>query len=502
MDSRYDVIIAGYGPTGAVLAACLGGYGVRTLVVDPQSEIYPLPRAVHFDDEIMQVFQRLGIAEAILDHATPSTGYEFRAADGQVLLRFSEGAFDAPSGWKSGYLFHQPGIEKSIRDSVRGLASVDVRLGAAIDGVTPSTDGVSCRLSAPDGISTVEARYLIAADGASSTVRAMLNIELDDYDFDEPWLVIDATVHDPSRLPTINLQICDPARPTTCVFIGKGRHRWEFMLLPGEHPDLSKDDAFVAGLLAPWGCDGAITVERRAVYRFHGLVAKQWRCGPVLLAGDAAHQMPPFAGQGMCSGIRDAVNLAWKIDSILSGHATDALLDSYQREREPNVRAYIGLAIGMGQIVCTLDPEMAAQRDAAMLAERAAGSEPLKPPELPPIEGVTRAGSPAVGTRFFQPWSDNGGVRVGLETVLGRGAWLIVRDTPPAVSTLHNTVVVSLFDPVLVPFRTSLETWLDKHDADGVLVRPDRYVFGTGNLHELSASWIDTLQNKMEMAIQ
>jgi 3-(3-hydroxy-phenyl)propionate hydroxylase len=497
MDKSYDVIIAGYGPSGAILAACLGDYGIRTLVVEAQAEIYPLPRAVHFDDEIMQVFQRLGISDAILDHATPSTGYEFRAADGQVLLRFSEGAFDAPSGWKSGYMFHQPGVEQAMRDKVARCASVDVRLGAQVSGVETMADGVSCTIATSNGTHSINARYLIAADGASSSIRGLLGIELDDYNFDEPWLVIDAKVHDPSCLPTINLQICDPARPTTCIYVGKGRHRWEFMLLPGETAEVAQDEAFVAKLFAPWNCDGAITIERRAVYRFHGLVAKDWRRGPVLLAGDAAHQMPPFAGQGMCSGIRDAINIAWKIDAILNGGAADALLDTYQQEREPNVRAYIGLAIGMGQIVCTLDPEMAAMRDADMLAERAAGVEPLKPPAMPPLDGATLNGSVATGTRFFQPWFHD----VGLETVLGGAAWLITRNAETQDVLPYGVRMVSLSDPSLAGFAPALEAWLNEHEAEAALVRPDRYVFGIGTAPILCAAWTEALESKTELIV-
>ena len=492
-DAQFDVVIAGYGPTGAVLAAMLGGYGIRTLVIEPQCDIYPLPRAVHFDDEIMQIFQQLGIADAVLNHATPSTGYEFRAADGQVLLRFSAGAVDTPSGWKSGYLFHQPGIERAIRAKVAGYSMVEVRLGASVCEIASTAGGVVCAID-EDGVeTTVTARWLVAADGANSSIRAQLGIELDDYNFDEPWLVVDALVGDASRLPTINLQICDPARPTTCVFIGKGRHRWEFMLLPGEDPTVACDDAFLARLLAPWDCDGAITVERRAVYRFHGIVAERWRSGSVLLAGDAAHQMPPFAGQGMCSGIRDAANLAWKLDAIVNGGADTSLMDTYQLEREPNVRAYIGLAIGMGQVVCTLDPAVAAMRDAHMLAERAAGVEPLRPPVMPPLVGAVVDGTHAAGTRFFQPWALHANVPFGLEDVLGAGAWLLCRSPANVADVPRGLKIASIDRDDMAPFSDALTGWLDTADVEAVLVRPDRYVFGCGDADMLTAAWRDVL---------
>jgi 3-(3-hydroxy-phenyl)propionate hydroxylase len=478
----YDVVIAGYGPTGAVLAALLGQEGVRTLVVDPLPDLYPLPRAVHFDDEVMQIFQRLGLAEAVLDCATPSKGYEFRAADGQILLRFSEGAVDTASGWKSGYLFHQPSLERAIRAKVAVATSVTVGLETRVAAVRDDGDTVMITLETASGEETVSARYLVGADGASSPVREMVGIGHHDLGFDEPWVVVDALVSDPSRLPAINLQLCDPARPTTCISIGKGRHRWEFMLLPGEQPD-AVDDAFLAGLLDPWDVDGAISIERYAVYRFHALIAQQWRKGRVMLAGDAAHQMPPFAGQGMCSGLRDAANLAWKLGAIIRGDASDAILDSYQPEREGNVRAYIGLAIGMGQMVCLLDPDAVAQRDAAMIAQRAAGGEALKPPELPPITGIVCGDTAKAGTRFFQPWADG----QGLEDVMGPGAWLIGREVEPSASA--GVTGVALRDPRIAPFRDALDGWLSKAEADAVLVRPDRYVFGTGASASLRDAW-------------
>jgi 3-(3-hydroxy-phenyl)propionate hydroxylase len=481
----YDVIIAGYGPTGAVAAACLGAAGVRTLVVEPQADIYPLPRAVHFDDEIMQIFQRLGINDAVLEHATPSTGYEFRAADGQVLLRFSEGAIDTPSGWKSGYLFHQPGIERAIRAKAQSHASVTILLGASVTNVRQDADHVICMI---DNARPVSARFLIAADGANSPIRTQLGLGIDDYGFDEPWLVVDALVRDAARLPTINLQICDPARPTTCVYIGKGRHRWEFMLLPGETPAIAGDDAFIAALFAPWDCEGAITVERRAVYRFHAKVAQRWKDGAVLLAGDAAHQMPPFAGQGMCSGIRDAVNIAWKIDAIINSGADVALLETYQIEREANVRAYVELAIGMGQVVCTLDPDVAAARDAHMLAERAAGVEPLRPPAMPPICGAVLEDAPTAGERFYQPWTPRNGLHVGLEDVLGRAAWLITRTATDAPIP-GDVAAACIGNPVLNGFDDSLSDWLDTNGVEAVLVRPDRYIFGGGTAANLLNGW-------------
>jgi 3-(3-hydroxy-phenyl)propionate hydroxylase len=288
-------------------------------------------------------------------------------------------------------------------------------------------------------------------------------------------------------MPDVNLQICDPARPTTCVFGGPGRHRWEFMLLPGETPEQMLTRETIEGLLAPWQC-GPLEIERKAVYRFHGLMAERWRSGRVLLAGDAAHQMPPFAGQGMCSGLRDAANLGWKLAAVLKGQADERLLDSYQSEREPHVRALIELAIGMGRVVCTLDPQAAAARDAGMIASRAAGTPPLPPLQPAPFgAGCVLAGTPGAGTQFPQATHGEGPERVRMDDVLGAGAWLIVRGGAGVAAP--DLQIVTLDDAALAPFRPALEKWFAGHGVHAVLVRPDRYIFGSSDAATLAAAW-------------
>ena len=468
MAADYDVLIAGMGPVGAALAALLGDLGVSVLVVEKDHEVYPLPRAAHFDHEIMRLFQQLGVAEAVSQHARPAPAYEFRAADGRVLMRMDGSAGGSPSGWRASYMFHQPGLEHALRAKVATDAKIETRIGVRFTGYAEDADGVVVTLEGPDGPQTVRAGYLVGCDGGSSAVRAAMGGGLFDYGFDEPWLVIDVRVNEGARVPDVNLQICDPARPTTCVLMGPGRHRWEFMLLPGETADQVLSDDFILPLVAKWDC-GDIEIERRAVYRFHGLVANTWRRGRVMLAGDSAHQTPPFAGQGLCAGLRDAANLSWKLAAVLDG-GDEALLDTYQAEREPHVRAFIELAIGMGQLVCTLDPAAAAARDAAMTGP---GPKPplpnFSPPPLGP--GCLVAGSPAAGTLFIQPWADGR----GLDDVLGAGPWLITR--------------AGLSEAPLAPYREALAAWLDKQGAEAVLVRPDRYVFGTGDAGALAAAW-------------
>ena len=329
---------------------------------------------------------------------------------------------------------------------------------------TDDADGVTARFATSEGMQTLRARWLVGADGARSPVRKACGITFEYLGFKEPWLVVDVLFYDPVRLPTANLQICDPARPTTCVLMGEGRHRWEFMILPGETPEQVSADSAVERMLAPWKVDGAVRMERKAVDTFRARIADQWRKDRVLLAGDAAHQTPPFAGQGMCSGLRDAANLAWKLAAVTKGKVDQALLDTYQPERAPNLRATIDMAIMMGQMVCTTSRLGAALRDMKFSLARMIGELADGPPAYQPIgAGAILAGSRGAGSYFPQVVASDGS---RLDDVLGPGVWLITRD--------------DLGEGRLAPFAAPLRKWLDHQSVETVLVRPDRYVFGTG----------------------
>ncbi|MBU6317901.1 MAG: FAD-dependent monooxygenase, partial [Acidobacteria bacterium] len=259
---------------------------------------------------------------------------------------------ESPSGWAGSHLFFQPGLERPLRAAaVRNGA--DVRLSTTVVSIEQTEHDVGLGLD--DG-SAVRAAWVVACDGARSTARRLLGVTMHDLQFEEPWLVLDLVLQPGTPEPSeVTLQVCDPKRPHTLVPMPAPRFRFEFMLLPGEDPAWIQQPEVIDRLLADWVDPATVEVERAAVYTFHGLVADQWRQGRVLLAGDAAHQMPPFLGQGMCSGMRDAANLAWKVDAVVHG-ADPALLDTYQAERAPHVRSIIESAVGFGRLICTTDP--------------------------------------------------------------------------------------------------------------------------------------------------
>jgi 3-(3-hydroxy-phenyl)propionate hydroxylase len=480
-----DLLIVGGGPTGVTLGLLAAQNGLTVIICEKEADIYPLPRAAHIDHEVMRIFQGLGAADAVMATSRQTTHYDFLTANGQILLRFEGADRIGAGGWPAANMIHQPSVERVLRDRLSDYPGVELRSGWQFEDFREDTDSISSSFNTADGVRSLRSKWLVGADGARSPVRNAAGITFDDLNFDEPWLVVDALVHDFSRLPQVNLQICDPERPTTCVLMGNGRHRWEFMVKPGETAEEVLDDDFVARLLEPWNVDGAITIERKVVYRFNAKVAQQWRKGRVLLAGDACHQTPPFAGQGMCAGIRDAANLAWKLGYVVQGKAAPDILDTYQSEREPHVRATIGMAMMMGQTVCITDPVAAAERDRAMLAARAAGQSPDGDIAWPPItDGMILAGTPAAGSYFPQFLSGQG---ERLDDILGDGAWLLGETDDAA--TQGGLTQVAFGSDAIRPFADGLSAWLKDKGVSAALVRPDRQIFGTGNAHELSNAW-------------
>jgi 2-polyprenyl-6-methoxyphenol hydroxylase-like FAD-dependent oxidoreductase len=516
-----DVAIVGYGPVGQALAALLGRAGHRVAVFERFREIYRLPRAVHLDHEIMRLLQTLGLAEVLDGEMVPVDDYRWFGADGELLLRF-EPRSPAPSGWDGDYMFFQPELERAVDEHACVAAGVTVERGWAAEGLEQSDDGVELtlrrvsepepgRLALTDETRTVSARWVVGADGANSFVREASGITRRDLGFQERWLVVDAEPDDMAALAHLPIacQHCDPARPTTIVQSGPRHRRWEFMLLPDEQASDFEDPERVWALLEPWyrPQDGPLT--RSAVYEFRSMVAEQMRSGRALLVGDAAHLTPPFLGQGLCSGLRDAANVAWKLDLVLRGLAPAELLDTIERERQPQNEAIIRLAIELGKVLCQLDPKAAAERD-AMLRQ----VEAPPPLGLPPLsDGVLRrrGSEPLAGTLSVQGLVRRAGREGRFDDVVGRGFQLIVAAGDPIAGLAGDQralidaldVSVASLDPT-VPGGVHdvdgrLTAWLSEHEAHAVLVRPDFYVFGSArSAHELP-DLLDDLRSQLQL---
>src|SRR5262249_14941609 len=282
---------------------------------------------------VARILQAAGLGDELPRLSEPADVYEWKNAEGETLLLIGSKEMGI-SGWPEANMFAQPDLERALDARARALPSVEIHRGHEVVGIEALEDGADLTLTNADGRRhQVRARYAVGCDGANSFVRQRLGLTFTDLGFFFDWLIVDLTPHEQRVWEPVNGQLCDPVRPTTFVSGGPGRRRWEFMRLPGGTIEELNNEATAWRLLEPWNLTPAnATPERHAVYTFQARWADEWRKGRIFIAGDAAHQMPPFAGQGMCSGIRDAANLAWKLDLVLAGKAPEAVLDTYASE--------------------------------------------------------------------------------------------------------------------------------------------------------------------------
>lgn len=443
--AQIDVAIVGLGPTGAVLANLCGLAGLSTVVYERSTEPHPDPRAVHLDAEIARILQQCGF-EAELDRLlTVSAGMEYVTATGEHLFTFEGFEREPLLGWHEDYVFHQPDLDRMLRAGLERFDHVEVRFGVEAPPIAELTN---------------LARFVVACDGASSVVREQLGIGLLDRGYDEDWLVVDLDLRGgvPTGLSQVIQQICDPDRLATYVPGHPPHHRFEFRI--EHHVDRPDDgDALPDSwrLVAPWGFTSENSeLLRSARYRFHALMADRWRHGTVFLAGDAAHQMPPFMGQGLCSGVRDAANLAWKLTAVCAGEVgstedAEDLLESYERERRPHVDAVIELSIGAGRLLADFAAELAAGRRPSVPARDVA--DPQRWSRLPGLD----LGLPfPVGHLLPQPVID----RRRADSFLPPGWVVITRE-------LHSAMT---------------------YGYDAVLVRPDRYIAAAGTVDDVRSA--------------
>jgi 3-(3-hydroxy-phenyl)propionate hydroxylase len=494
-ETIYDVAIVGFGPAGAVAAGLLGAQGVRTYVCDRLHDVYDKPRAIALDHEITRLFQQMGVARQVKPYLEPFTDSVYYGVDGQIIKRMSTVAPPYPLAHTPSVVFTQPPVERVLRAHAQSFDCVTVELGQTLTQLTQDADGATLALAGDDGRrSSVRARYVIGCDGASSTVRGQIGITLQDLDFDEPWLVVDVLVNDRglAKLPTTSVQYCQPERPSTYLICPGNHRRWEISINPGEDPQQVATPEGTWKLLEPWLTPEDATLWRQASYRFHALVAAEWRRGRVFVAGDAAHQQPPFLGQGMCQGLRDVANLCWKLGAVLQAGAPDRLLDTYGPERKGHVRELTTRIKGIGKIICERDPVRARERDAKLLAECGGVVRPTPRQDVQPAlqAGLLAAQAhPAHGTIFPQPWLKvGGGEPRRMDDVLGCGWRLVLSGDADAELqrlarglNLPGLRVAQLGTPALAETEGVLQRWFARHGCRAALVRPDHYVYGVAD---------------------
>jgi len=497
--SVVDCVIVGGGPVGLLTAVFLGQAGLHVSIVERQPQRYPLPRACTIDHEALRILQAAGL---MADHANlfePSRGerggYEFRNGQGE-LLQAIDWNRTAESGWANTNGFYQPDLEATLEDMAVATPGVTVHRGWTFQSLTQDQQAVSVLVAAteqPTQVVPVRARWLIGADGANSAVRTHLGIDVGDSGFQADWLVVDYQPLVEEGWTAFVTQYCDPAQPATAVNSGPGRRRFEFMRRADMTVAELGQDSTAWRLMAPWGVTPQTArLERHAVYTFRGRWAKTWRKENAFLVGDAAHLMPPFLGQGLCAGLRDARALAWRLSMVHRGLATPAVLDTYGPERGGHVREIIDEAVAAGRVICELDVDRATARDGEMIERSRDPDAATRQPPHPRLgePSLTIASNGADG-RLAPQGRVRVGDRVGLFDDIVGGGWQLISGIGDPTELLDEDdlswfrqiggviVGVSGAGPVQ-DLDGGYGRWFAEHRCEAFLARPDFYVFAAG----------------------
>lgn len=346
--SQYDVLIVGAGPTGLTTANILGMYGIRTLLVERHAATVGEPRAVSIDDESLRTMQFIDVVEEVRTSIVEGYGSHYFSPRGRCFAKVVPDVMDY--GYPLRSAFRQPVLEAQLRTGLQRFPSVETRFSTRVTRLAEHEDGVAATLTTNDGSIEVRSRFVVACDGAKSGIREALGIAMSGSTYDQRWLIIDL-VGSSDRFRHTRVY-CDPARPALTLPGPEGSRRYEMMMLPGENPDDLTQEAGVRALLAQFSEDDAkLEIVRKVIYHFHARVAERWTAGRIFLAGDAAHLSPPFAGQGMNSGIRDAQNIGWKLAYCVRGDLGPGVLESYESERKPHATELIKMAVKMGHVM-------------------------------------------------------------------------------------------------------------------------------------------------------
>jgi 3-(3-hydroxy-phenyl)propionate hydroxylase len=499
-DSTYDVAVIGYGPTGATAANLLGQLGLKVVVIDREADVYANARAISTDEEVLRAFQSVGLSERLQQDMLPDRPVAFVDADGVPFIEMTINS--RGSGHPPQQFLYQPAMDHVVREGVARFPNVEVLLEHECLRVLNKGDEVELILAdlRTDTFKRLRAAYVIAADGGSSPTRGQLGIGYSGRTYAERWVVIDTEVlrewdaHDRLRFHS------NPERPTVDCPTPLGHHRWEYPARTDEDEQELLREEEIWKVLGDQGITSQhVKILRAVIYSHHVRIADRWRSGRVFLAGDAAHAMPPWIGQGLSAGVRDAANLCWKLNAVIKRQAPDSLLGSYQSERKPHVTEVTRRACLVGRVITERNRVVATIRNHALRAlSRLPGSltayqKLLWIPDARYEEGFfAEGGRGAVGWQIPQPWVvDTGGAKVRLDDVVG-GQWTILHTgTPPAgtqawanlgvpVTRLTGSNAVSGTDTIR-DIDGTLIRWLQRKNAAAVVLRPDRFIYAAAD---------------------
>ena len=497
LPSTCDIAIVGAGPVGLMLANLLGADGVNVVLVERNDGLVGLPRAIAYDPETLRLFAQVGLFDALADGLVQDPEVVYLNARGVKLMEITPPR--SAYGHSQLGTFYQPRLEHVLLAGLARFASVRALFNHRVTSISQDQLGVETLVETPAGTRSLRAKFLVGCDGGNSSTRDWIGLRLVGSTYAERWLVLDTRI-DNHGVDNITF-FCDPRRPAVRLPAVGSRVRWEFMQLPGEKPDELASDESVRRLLEPFVDFSAVEIERRVVYTFHARVADRWRKGRVLLAGDAAHLMPPFAGQGMNSGMRDVANLAWKLAAAVAGQAGDEILDTYEIERADHVRAMVNLSRRLGRVIMPTNRAIAGARDAAFALlnlspgfrsfVRRGGFLPLPRNAR---SALTGAGKDAcVGQMLPQPMVKLAGDERPLDYWLGCHEWLALGvgvDPRGELSPRDGAILDGLGTRFLAINGAAVATptlglqcqdqcflaWAKSHRVRGILVRPDRFI--------------------------
>jgi 3-(3-hydroxy-phenyl)propionate hydroxylase len=499
------VVIVGAGPTGVTAAILLAQYGVECLVLDKADGIYPLPRAVHLDDEVYRILARLGIGAEFAAISRPCQGLRLVDRDLRVLAEFRRDSRHGRHGYPQANLFDQPELEALLRAAAQRFGQLTIRQNAEVTSVTQGRDGV--RVDITDTVTgkrdSVRAAYVLGCDGANSLIRACVGTAMRDLGFTQRWLVVDvSTTAALDHWEGVH-QVCDPGRAATYMRIGKTRYRWEFRLNPGESAAGYGETDGLHPLIAPWTRDVPATeleVVRTAEYTFHAQVARRWRDRRVFLLGDAAHLTPPFIGQGMGAGLRDALNLAWKLAGVLAETLPESVLDTYEAERKPHATTMIRLAKLIGTAMTEGGEFGNLLRRVAVprLSLLPGLKNQILSSQTPALHRSKLVLRPRLGHGLtgrlaggLCPNAELGDGRRLDQATAGRFAILTTASPPSTLvgTARHRGAII-----LIAERETELRQWLDRQGARVAAVRPDGTVLHAGRDLAAACAALPTIQ--------
>lgn len=509
---KTDIAIVGAGPTGLMLANLLGLHGIKTTILERRDAPFTEPRAIAFDPETLRLFQTIGCYEHLAETLQVDVPVHYLNANGKTLAHI----YDCPPafGHSGRGTYYQPELEEALLKGLEQRSDVTLIRGVEVTHVRDNQDHVRLETQSKSGrASSVLAQYVVDCSGGASQIRKQLGIGFAGTTYKEKWLVIDVQGDD---YPGCEIKFfCDPKRPAVTLPVSKNRRRWEFLVMPGDDETELASEKSARALMATYGAGDAETIERSLVYTFHARFAEQFRKGRIILAGDSAHVMPPFAGQGLNSGMRDAANLAWKIAGVVSGKFHDGILDTYDPERRPHVEDMTKLTIKLGRSIMPTNSLRAWLRDRMMITawrfkstrEKLNRGDMIPKPSIKGSSLVNWERGGLVGTMIDQPTLLQDGQQIKLDELLGSGFAVIgVNCRPDEKLSDYDRETLSGLNASMISVSTGKQEPAYASDPLGavkaysgtdeaiIIVRPDRFIADiiSPDVNKTMLSWMES----------